>query len=53
MKKKKGYKIGGKVGKKGYRMGGKVGKKGFSKGGKAIAGASNYRRSRQGAEVNK
>jgi hypothetical protein len=42
MKKKKGYKIGGKVGKKSY-----------AKGGKTIAGASNYRRSRQGAEVNK
>ena len=43
--------MGGKVGKKGYKMGGKVGKKGFSKGG--IAGASNRRRARQGAEVNK
>ena len=51
MKKKKGYKIGGKVGKKGYKMGGKVGKKGYAVGG--LAGAANRRRSRQGAQVNK
>ena len=51
MKKKKGYKVGGKVGKKGYKMGGKVGKKGYAVGG--LAGAANRRRARQGAAVNK
>ena len=51
MKKKKGYKIGGKVGKKGYKMGGKVGEKGYAVGG--LAGAANRRRARQGAKVNK
>jgi hypothetical protein len=37
--------------KKGYKIGGKVGKKGFSKGGPI--GAANRRRARQGADYAK